>query len=39
MMQIAVQLFKSQLDKDGDGQLEMTEIASAMMGLMGGGQS
>ncbi|MGB5598848.1 MAG: YidB family protein [Thiothrix litoralis] len=39
MMQIAVQLFKSQLDKDGDGQLEMTEIASAMMGLMGGGQN
>lgn len=38
MMQIAAQLFKSQLDKDHDGQLEMTEIASAMMGLMGGGQ-
>lgn len=39
MMQIAAQLFKSQLDKDHDGQLEMTEIASAMMGLMGGGQN
>lgn len=39
IMQIAVQLFKSQLDKDGDGQLEMTEIASAMMGLMGNGNS
>ncbi|MBU0653728.1 MAG: DUF937 domain-containing protein [Gammaproteobacteria bacterium] len=38
MMQIAAQLFKSQLDKDHDGQLEMTEIASALMGLMGGGQ-
>lgn len=39
MMQLATQLFKSQLDKDHDGQLEMTEIASAMMGLMGGGQN
>ncbi|EIJ36532.1 YidB family protein [Thiothrix nivea] len=39
MMQLAVQLFKNQLDKDHDGQLEMTEIASAMMGLMGGGQN
>lgn len=39
MMQIAVQMFKSQLDKDGDGQLEMTEIASALMGLMGNGQN
>jgi uncharacterized protein YidB (DUF937 family) len=39
IMQIAVQMFKSQLDKDHDGQLEMTEIASAMMGLMGNGQN
>lgn len=39
MMQIAAQLFKSQLDKDHDGQVGMTEIASAMMGLMGSGQS
>ncbi len=39
MMQLATQLFKSQLDKDHDGQLEMTEIASAMMGLMGNGQN
>ncbi len=39
IMQIAVQLFKSQLDKDGDGQLEMAEITSAMMGLMGGGNN
>ncbi|OQX11221.1 MAG: hypothetical protein BWK73_18305 [Thiothrix lacustris] len=35
IMQIATQVFKSQLDTDRDGQLEMTEIASAMMNLMG----
>ncbi|UJS23820.1 YidB family protein [Thiothrix winogradskyi] len=39
LMQIGVQLFKSQLDKNGNGQLEMTEIASALMGLMGSGQN
>lgn len=39
MMQLAVQLFKGQLDKDRDGQLEITEIASALMGLMGSGQN
>lgn len=39
MMQLAVQLFKNHLDKDRDGQLEMTEIASALMGLMGSGQN
>ena len=35
IMQIATQVFKSQLDTDRDGQLEITEIASAMMKLMG----
>jgi uncharacterized protein YidB (DUF937 family) len=35
LMQVGAQLFQSQLDKDHDGQLEITEIASAMMGLMG----
>ncbi len=39
LMQIGAQLFKSQLDKDHDGQLEVTEIASALMGLFGNGQS
>jgi uncharacterized protein YidB (DUF937 family) len=34
LMQIGAQLFKSQLDKNHDGQLEITEIASALMGLM-----
>lgn len=40
LLQIGAQLFQSQLDKDHDGQLELTEIASALMGLMGNsGQS
>lgn len=39
MMQIAAQMFQSQLDKDRDGQLEITEIASALMGLLGNGQN
>lgn len=39
IMQIATQAFKSQLDIDHDGQLEMTEIASAMMKLMGSGDN
>lgn len=34
LMQLGAQLFQSQLDKDHDGKLEMTEIASALMGLM-----
>jgi uncharacterized protein YidB (DUF937 family) len=38
LMQIGAQLFQSQLDKDHDGKLEITEIASALMGLMGNGQ-
>lgn len=38
LMQLGAQLFQSQLDKDRDGQLEITEIASAMMGLMGNSQ-
>jgi uncharacterized protein YidB (DUF937 family) len=38
LMQIGAQLFQSQLDKDHDGQLEITEIASALMGLMSNGQ-
>lgn len=37
LMQIGVQLFKNQLDTDHDGQLEVAEIASAMMKLMGNG--
>lgn len=42
LMQIGAQLFQSQLDKDHDGQLEITEIASALMSLLSsnqGGQS
>lgn len=42
LMQIGAQLFQSQLDKDRDGQLEITEIASALMSLLSsnqGGQS
>lgn len=39
IMQIATQIFKSQLDTDRDGQLEITEIASAMMKLMGNSSS
>lgn len=38
LMQIGAQLFQSQLDKDHDGQLELPEIASALMGLMSNGQ-
>ncbi|MDD5394435.1 MAG: YidB family protein [Thiothrix sp.] len=38
LMQIGAQLFQSQLDKDHDGQLELPEIASALMGLMGNSQ-
>ena len=37
-MQLGAQMFQSQLDKDRDGQLEITEIASALMGLMSNGQ-
>lgn len=39
IMQIAAQMFQSQLDKDRDGQLEITEIASALIGLLGGSQN
>ncbi|MFN3785782.1 MAG: YidB family protein [Thiothrix sp.] len=39
IMQLAVQLFKNQLDQDRDGQLEVAEIASALMNLMGGSQN
>lgn len=35
LLQLGAQLFQSQLDKDHDGQLELTEIASALMGLVG----
>lgn len=38
IMQLGAQLFQSQLDKDHDGQVEMTEIAGALMGLMSGSQ-
>ena len=38
LMQLGAQMFQSQLDKDRDGQLEITEIASALMGLMSNGQ-
>ena len=36
IVQIGAQVFQSQLDKDRDGQLEITEIASALMGLFSG---
>jgi uncharacterized protein YidB (DUF937 family) len=36
IVQIGAQVFQSQLDKDHDGQLEITEIASALMGLFSG---
>jgi len=35
LMQLGAKMFQSQLDKDRDGQLEITEITSALMGLMG----
>ncbi|QTR49315.1 YidB family protein [Candidatus Thiothrix anitrata] len=38
LMQLGAQMFQSQLDKDRDGQIEITEIASALMGLMSNGQ-
>ncbi len=38
LLQIGAQLFQSQLDKDRDGQLEITEIATALMGLFANGQ-
>lgn len=38
LMQIGAQLFQSQLDKDHDGQLEITEIASALMSLLSSNQ-
>ncbi|OQX14194.1 MAG: hypothetical protein BWK73_10060 [Thiothrix lacustris] len=38
LMQLGAQMFQSQIDKDRDGQLEITEIASALMGLMSNGQ-
>lgn len=38
IIQMAAQLFKGQLDKDHDGQLEMTEISSALMGLFSNNQ-
>ena len=38
LMQLGAQMFQSQLDKDRDGQLEITEIASALMGLVSNGQ-
>ncbi len=38
LLQIGAQLFQSQLDKDHDGQLEITEIATALMGLFANGQ-
>jgi uncharacterized protein YidB (DUF937 family) len=34
VVQLGAQLFQGQLDRDRDGQLEMTEIATALMGLM-----
>jgi hypothetical protein len=30
LMQLGAQMFQSQLDKDRDGQIEITEIASAL---------
>lgn len=38
IMQIGAQLFQSQLDSDRDGQVETTEIASALMGLLSNNQ-
>lgn len=36
IIQLGTQLFQGQLDKNHDGQLGATEIASALMGLMSG---
>ncbi|WP_020559831.1 YidB family protein [Thiofilum flexile] len=36
IVQLGAQLFQGQLDSDRDGQVEMTEIATALMGLMSG---
>ncbi len=38
IMQIGAQLFQNQLDKDHDGQVESTEIASALMSLLSNNQ-
>lgn len=38
ILQLGAQLIQSHLDTDRDGQLEITEIASALMGLMNNGQ-
>lgn len=38
IMQIGAQLFQGQLDKDQDGQIEGTEIATALMGLLSNNQ-
>lgn len=35
LLQLGAQLFQGQLDQDGDGQIEITEIMSALGGLMG----
>lgn len=37
LLQLGAQLFQGQLDADGDGQIEITEIMSALSGLMGNG--
>lgn len=39
LLQLGAQLFQGQLDSDGDGQIEITEIMSALGGLMGNGGS
>lgn len=35
LLQLGAQLFQGQLDQDGDGQIEITEIMSALGGLIG----
>ncbi len=38
IIQMGAQLFKGQLDKDHDGQLGMSEVSSALMGLFSNSQ-
>lgn len=38
LLQMGAQLFKGQLDSDRDGQVELTEISSALMSLLGNNQ-
>ncbi|MFI3137935.1 MAG: YidB family protein [Methylococcaceae bacterium] len=38
IIQMGAQLFKAQLDKDHNGQLDVTEISTALTGLLSNGQ-